>query len=221
MYQTPLPPWPDAESVLSEDGFTVSAEHLRRLGRGDIKAGVRQLRLILAAETERKPIRGPAEKPATVRLGTEADETAILDLLLLDVVENAAHIAPASPEQILAQIQIGTRQKGGFVGVIDGEDGAPIAVCILHPCQWWWSDQIYLGDVVNYIHPDHRHSRHVDDLLEFEMWAADAMTAQYGHRVYLQCGVLGTKRLHAKLMLFWRRFTEVGRAYLYPAPEDA
>ena len=220
MYQSTLPPWPDAGALCAQDGFRVSPDLLRRLGDGNAQDGARQLKLILAAETERKPS-GVTCRPANVRLAGPDDETAILQLLFRDVEENASHIAPPSADRILAQIRLGTQQKGGFTAIIDGPDGTPVAVAILNSAQWWWSEQFYLGDIVTYVHPDHRQSRYIDDLLDFERWLSDEMTAQYGERVYLLCGVLGTRRMRAKIMLFWRRFTEVGRAFLYPAPGEA
>lgn len=220
MYQTDLPSWPDAETVLAKDGFTVSPEHLRKLGDGDIQKGVRQLRLMLAAETERKLLWPVVLRPPHVRLAGPDDEPAILELLLADVAENAAHVAPPSEERILTHIQLGTRKRGGFTAVIDGEDGKPIAVAILNATQWWWSDDWYLGDIVTYVHPDHRKGRCIDNLLEFERWLAQEMSDQYGKQTYLVCGVMGTRRYREKLMLFWRRFFEVGRAYMWPAPGE-
>lgn len=218
MYQTDLPSWPDAETVLDADGYTVSPEHLRKLGYGDIQKGVRQLRLMIAAETERKLVSPVVVKPSNVRLADPADEPALLNLLMADVIENAAHVAEPDEGRILKHIQLGTRKQGGFTAVIDGEDGKPVAVAILNASQWWWSEDWYLGDIVTYVHPDYRKTRCIDNLLEFERWIAAEMSQQYGKRVYLMCGVMGTHRYREKLMLFWRRFFEVGRAYIYPAP---
>jgi hypothetical protein len=216
MYQTGLPPWPDAQSAEAANGAVVTAEQLAKLGAGDRNAGLRQLRLIIACETERKVGSGPTAKPSNVRLATLADEPAILSRLLEDVAENASHIAPPSEARIMAYLDTSSRRS--IVGVIDGDDGLPAAVCILIGAQWWWSDQWYLMEVCNYVHPSARHSTHIDDLLDFERWLSDQWSEQYGYRVYLMTGVMGTRRLRAKIAMYWRRMTEVGRAFLYPPP---
>jgi hypothetical protein len=213
MYQTKIPPWPDAQSAESANGAVVTAEQLVRLGMGDRDAGLRQLRLIIAAETDRKVSKGPIAKPGTVRIAGPDDEDAIISRLLEDVAENASHIAPPSEARIRAYLG-----AGAIVGVIDGDDGRPAAICIVVGAQWWWSDNWYLMEVCNYVHPDHRRSSHIDDMIDFERWLSDQWSMQYGYRVYLVAGVMGTRRLRAKIALYWRRMTEVGRAYLYPPP---
>jgi hypothetical protein len=218
MIQTDLPPWPDASAAMLAGGAAISAEQLSKLGRGDPQEGFRKLRMIVAAETERKVSLGPTSRPASVRFATPEDEPAILSRLLEDVAENASHIAPPSEARIMAQVQAGTRKQGGIVGIIDGDNDKPAAVCVLIPAQWWWSEDWYLFEVCNYVHPDHRRSKCIDDLIDFERWLADEWTVQYGRQVHLLTGVMGTRRLHAKILLYWRRLTEVGRAYLYPPP---
>jgi hypothetical protein len=216
MYQTGLPPWPDAQSAEAANGAVITADQLMRLGEGDRNAGLRQLRLIIACESERKVSKGPIVKPGNVRLAGPDDEAAILSRLLEDVSENAAHIAPPSEAHIRAYID--TQSRRSVVGVIDGDDGRPAAICVLVGAQWWWSDHWYLMEVCNYVHPDHRRSSYIDDMIDFERWLSDQWSEQYGYRVYLVAGVMGTRRLRAKIALYWRRMTEVGRAYLYPPP---
>ena len=213
MYQTSLPPWPDAPSA---NCAVITAEQLARLGRGDRDEGLRQLRLIIACEGERKVSAGPTTRPGNVRLAGPEDEAPILARLLEDVAENAAHIAPPCEASIKAYLDTSSRRS--IVGVIDGDDGRPAAVCVLIGAQWWWSDRWYLMEVCNYVHPDYRRSSYIDDIIDFERWTADRWSEQYGYRVYLMAGVMGTRRLRAKIAMYWRRMTEVGRAYLYPPP---
>jgi hypothetical protein len=210
--------------------MVVSEEQLRRFGNGDAMAGRRELRLLLELDSD--PVHavhnGPTERPTNVRIAGPADEQAIHDLLLLDLNENAAHIAPidsgldeapGAPESCVAEtIRAGTRARGGLCGVIDGPDGKPVAVIILHPTRWWWSRGHYWFEVVNFVHPDHRRSRHVDDLLNFARWASDAQSQAMGTRFYLICGVLGAWRVRAKIALYRRKFRQAGSAFAYPAP---
>jgi len=213
MYQTSLPPWPDAPSA---NGAVITAEQLTRLGHGDRDEGLRQLRLIIACEGERKVSKGPTARPGNVRVAGREDEAPILARLLEDVAENAAHIAPPCEASIRAYLNTSSRRS--IVGVIDGDDGRPAAICVLIGAQWWWSDHWYLMEVCNYVHPDYRRSSYIDDIIDFERWLSDQWSEQYGYRVYLMAGVMGTRRLRAKIAMYWRRMTEVGRAFLYPPP---
>lgn len=204
--------------VDEEGGLYITVEQLTRFGGGDAKRGRRDLRSFLAVDqTGAVPV-APMARPLNVRLGTEADETAIMALLIQDLRENAETIAPVDEPTVLEVIQVGTRRRGGFAGIIDGPDGAPIAVTILHPCKWWWSRGWYFGEVVNYVHPDHRRSHHIDDLINFGRWVVDEQSKGLGYRVYLMCGVLGLHRFWAKTAMYRRKFRQVGSAFLYPGP---
>lgn len=214
-------PPPARTDVLPDGSLVVTAEQLARFGNGDAKRGRRELRLMLATEREHSVHSGPTAKPANVRIGLANDERAILALLLLDLDENgAAKIATVDQEKVAAHILAGTRQQGGVVGVIDGPNKTPVAVCILHPMAWWWSKQFYVQDIVCYVHPDHRKSHYIDDLLNFERWVSDQWSTNFGYRVSLLTGVLGQRRVREKLILWRRKFAQVGAAFLYPSPFD-
>jgi hypothetical protein len=202
-----------------DDGYLVSNETLIRIGRGSIGMGRIRLRLLLADERDRAPISGPAVKPAGVRLATEADEPAILKLLLEDLAENADRVAPASAERIMECITLGTRAKGGFVLVIDDEAGHPIATAILGTDQWWWSDQLFLREIVLYVSPRARSGHAGSDLLNYEKWLSDQLSAAYGHRVFLLSGVTATQRGAPKMRLYARHMNPVGGFFVFPAIE--
>jgi GNAT superfamily N-acetyltransferase len=151
-----------------------------------------------------------------VRVAGIRDEPAILALLEADIAENATAVAPASIRRILSQIEFCTRGKGGFALVIDGDNGKPVAVALLHPTTWWWSDQIYLQEVVLYVSPEARNARCGRDLLEYEKWLSDEMTTASDGRVFLMAGVTGTKRLAAKERLYATAMHRVGAFMIYP-----
>lgn len=166
------------------------------------------------------PKQAETQKPDNVRLATIRDEPAILELLLADLEENATAVAPASIKRIMSQVEVCTRGKGGFALVIDGDDG-PVAVALLHPAHWWWSDQTYLQEVVLYVAPEARRAHAGADLLEYEKWLSDEMTkASGGNRVFLMAGVTGTKRLAAKERLYERHMHRVGAFMIYPPIES-
>lgn len=155
--------------------------------------------------------------PANVRLAGTRDEPAILDLLLEDLEENAKTIAPISLSRLSGLIAYATRGHGGFALVIDGDDGQPVAVAILQPDQWWWSDQVFLREIMLYVSPPARHGHAGADLLAYEKWLADSMSEAQGERIYLLSGVTGTKRLPAKLRLYGQHMDPVGGFFCYPS----
>ena len=121
--------------------------------------------------------------------------------------------------QLVAHIQHGTQGKGGMVGVIDGPDGKPVAVVVMVDFQWWWSVQRAFQELVLYVHPDHRRSNHLADLIQFQKWAVDEMTKRSGYRVYLMLGVMGIHKVREKIMLYRRKLSrQVGAAWIYPSP---
>lgn len=207
---------PQHLSPAPTDGYLVANETLARLGGGSICKGRVRLRLLLADEQERRPITGPVGKPKNVRVATPEDEPAILKLLLADLEENATALAPASTSRIMEVVELGTRRRGGFTLVIDGEHG-PVAVAVLAPDQWWWSETVFLREIVLYVSPHARQAHAGADLLRFECWLADEMTRNAGHQVFAMAGVTATHRGAPKLRLYARHMNPVGGFMIYPA----
>lgn len=201
------------------DGYFVEPEELIRLGGGDAAKGRAKLRLLLADQRERAPINGPVARPENVRLATIRDEPAILDLLLEDVEDNGVHVAPISVGQILKNVQVGTRARGGFCPVIDGDDGYPVAVAVLVTVPWWWSERIYIQDVVIYNSPKGNHPGAGKDLWTYQCWLADQMSESVGHRVYAIAGVTATQRREAKVRMLGRSMNVIGATAIYPSVE--
>lgn len=195
------------------------ADTLRKVGRGSVREGKKAVLGWIKTQDEREHPKRPAAKPPSVRLAGVSDEQAIFDLLMQDVEENAAHVAVPSIERIMGHITLGTRRQGGIIGVIDGPGGKPVAVCVLAPCQWWWSNSWYVQEIVCYVHPDHRQSAHIDDLLEWQKWISDCWSESWGYTVYLVNGVLGTWRVMPKVRLYQRKFWQAGAAFIYPPPD--
>lgn len=207
--------------ILADDGsLLITKEQLARFGDGDAERGRRELRLLLANSEERDSgtYYGPTpDPPASVESAKPEDEPAILALLMLDLRANAEHIGLVDEKKVLEHIRAGTRGRGGITAIIRDTDGTPIAVTILIPFQWWWGNGWYFFEIVNFVHPDHRKSRHIDDLLQYERWAADEATRLTGTRHHLLCGVLGAWRVQAKIALYRRKFKQQGAAFVYPA----
>ena len=205
----------------SEDdgGMVVRRVHLERLGGGDARKGKGELLAWLKFWDVRENPIMPAGKPKAVRVAGIADEPAVMELLMLDVADNAAHVAIPDPDRMLQHVHLGTRRQGGIVGVIDGPDKRPVAVCVMVPIQWWWSNQWAIQELVCYVHPDHRRTDMIDDLMDFQKWVVDEWSRTSGYRVYLLNGVLGAWRVMSKIRLYSRKFRMAGAVYIYPPPD--
>jgi GNAT superfamily N-acetyltransferase len=208
----------DAVTMHLPDGSMVlTKEELAIFGDGDAARGGREIRLMIANERERAINEGecPRSKSATVRVAKPSDEKAIFDLLLLDIAENAAMVAPPSDECILETVKQALTPPN-VAGVIDGPDGTIVGVAMLIAMRWWWSRSYYYQEIPLFVHPDHRKSTHARQLMNFNEWWVDEMTRSFGYRIHLLCGVLGTVRIRAKIAMYRRRYRQVGAVYLYP-----
>lgn len=212
------------EQITLPDGsMIVTPEQIARFGGGDLNKGRQELRRLIAVESDRTIAQGPSQRPKNVRWATPDDMENIFKLVMADLAENAQLVAPIDEVKVLRTIKLSIVGEGGFKGwscVIDGPQGKPVAIGLIIPAQWWWSNQWFWQEVVNYVHPDHRKSHHLADLIEFERWAADRFSKNFGYRTFMFFGVLGWKRVRSKIMLYRRKLSMNGACFLYPAPFD-
>jgi hypothetical protein len=205
---------------VSKHPFIVDPVVLAELGHGDADAGATFLRMAIADMRERKPINGPTARPDGVRVAVRSDEPAIEELLAMDAAENAAAVASYSAADVQDLIRPCTRETGkGLIGVIDGPDGDPVALVVLGVAKWWWSSAFYLCEQVTFVHPDHRSSRHAQNLVLFARYAADKMTEDMGQRVFLMHGVTATNSADRKVRFLGRFSNYVGSFFIYPHPK--
>jgi hypothetical protein len=208
---------PRADDVTERGELLISEAKCRAFGSGDPHLGRREIRNMLSNIRDRTLHPRETAKPASVRWAEPKDEDACVELWKLDIAESAAHIALLDEDKLRDEIRKGTERKFGYVGIIDGENG-PVALSVLVSDQWFWSNAWYVRDLTTFVHPDHRKSRHIYDLLDFNEWVVDEMTRLSGYRTYLLTGVLSTHRLWAKTALFRRRYQQVGGMFAYPPP---
>lgn len=215
-----LVPEPEDPGQVVSGGYLVRDEQLKLLGNGDVKQGRRWLRLLMADTVDPKPIAGPTPRPATVRLGTPDDELAIFDMLVSSYKENASNVYPLAPKRLLEDIQRGTEQRdGGLIGVIDGPDGAPVAAIVLGAAQWPASNAWFLKEMYTYVRPEHRKSRHAENLIKFARWCSEEWTKGFGYPVYLGMAVATQNGNVMAKIRFFKRFAQmIGAHFLYPAP---
>jgi len=209
-------------TVAADGSLIIPPDKLAWFGNGDAFVGRRELRLLIEAEHDRPIGSSPIDKPHGVRIATMDDESAIVDLLLLDVAQNAKHVAVPNPDRILSLVRTATRRQTdkaiSIISVIDGPERKPVALTIMEAQKWWWSEDFYFQELVCFVHPDHRRSRHVHDLLAFCQWWVDAWSQSRGQRTYLVCGVMGTRDVAAKTILYARKMKRVGAVFMHPCP---
>jgi hypothetical protein len=148
-------------------------------------------------------------------MATERDESSLFDLLMALNADNGFGV-PVSSERVLAAIQLGTRQRGGIIGVIDGPDGRIMGSISLVMAQFWYSDAWFLQEGWVFVRPEARASHHYRDLFLFANWARLQMGTEptTGRPWLVQTSVWSLNRLPAKLRL-WARFgRQVGGIFL-------
>ncbi len=69
---------------------------------------------------------------------------------------------------------------------------------------WWYSNEIYVGELFLFVHPDYRINGFERDLFQFARWFKEQMSVAMGRPVALVSSVSSPRRLLAKERL-WRR----------------
>lgn len=203
-----------------EEDYTVPHATLVKLGHGDAMAGRRLLRVLIDVEMTHEPQRGPASRPPGVRIATESDEPALMELLRLDHAESAAMVAPFDEVHAKSFLHAATRERIAVIGVVDEPEGPAGMIYLINEC-WWFSPTWYVAERLLFVHPDHRRSRHGRDLLQFARSFVDDMSAQLGYPVYLISAVVGTCDVDRKAAVYGRMMQRAGGVYVYPSPQQA
>src|SRR5215510_11312402 len=103
-----------------------------------------------------------------VRLATPVDEREIYLLALMMHAEMGYF--RLSPEKVLNGIREGTEHRGGLIYVIE-QDHRIVAMLGLIIATDWYSDDEYLLERWNFVHPQYRKSDYARRLLEQAKWA--------------------------------------------------
>lgn len=156
------------------------------------------------------PTHEPTPCPETVRLAGPADEDALFHLLMLAHQENGLlALSEEKVRQVLRAMLARGSGRWGMIGIIHGPDGSAIGSVGVELETFWYSDEWYLGERWNYVHPDHRQSSHAEDLIQFSKWAADTLG------VVLEMGIISTIRTEAKVRLYRRQMKQVGAFFVH------
>jgi hypothetical protein len=150
-----------------------------------------------------------------VRLATKDDEGEIFALVLL--LHKEMGFFSLNPDKLLAGIRWATDRKGGVIFVI--EEGGRIAATLgmTIACEWY-SDDEYLLERWNFVHPDYRRNHdYARKLLEQGKWSHEWFRAQ-GKFLPFFCGINTFERLEAKVRLYARHMPCIGAYFMYGLP---
>jgi hypothetical protein len=149
-----------------------------------------------------------------VRLANKADEGEIFGLLLMLHAENG--MFGMNRDKVLLGIQHATERKGGVIFVID-EGPRVVASLGMTIATDWYSDDEYLCERWNYVHPEYRKSDYARKLLEQGKWSHEWFKAQ-GALLPFLCGINSNHRTEAKIRMYARHFPCIGAFFMYGTP---
>lgn len=153
-----------------------------------------------------KPYYHPEKGVPGVRFATAADEDQIFALLMLLHSENG--MFGVNDDKVREGIKIATRRKGGFIWVID-EGGRVVATMGMLIVSDWYSDDEYLLERWNFVHPKYRKSNYARMLIEQAKWTSNLM------KLPVQVGINSFDRTEGKVRLYARHMPCVGAFFMY------
>lgn len=113
----------------------------------------------------------PAQFPAGVRLAQPGDEAGLLELFLLAHHENGWGGVDVQHVRRVIGMATGQNEEGVVVGVIAGPERVEAALGLTLTKQWYGTDADWFWtEMLVYVHPEHRRSRHAVRLMRFAQW---------------------------------------------------
>lgn len=147
-----------------------------------------------------------------VNLAVKGDEDEIYNLLV--IMHTESPFFPFDPELVRDAIRQGTEKKGGIIGVIRGPERIEATCGLLMTAAAWYTRELALHDMWNFVHPQHRRSTHAKKLIEFGKLCSKHF-ADAGTPVPLQMAVYSEARTEAKCRLYRRQLQPIGQLFLY------
>jgi GNAT superfamily N-acetyltransferase len=146
-----------------------------------------------------------------VRLATKADEGEIFGLLVMLHAENG--LFSMNRDKVIDGIQYATERQGGIIFVIE-EDNRVVATMGMAIVSDWYSDDEYLLERWNYVHPDYRKRDYARRLLEQGKWAHEWFKRE-GAMMPFMCGINSFHRTESKIRLYARHMPCIGAYFMY------
>lgn len=141
--------------------------------------------------------------PSRVRFASPEDEDRLVRFLDLLEADNGFGV-PKDPDKVLEQIKIATEKRGGLIGIINGKDDDIAGGIGLYLTNWWYSTEIYIGELFLFVAPDYRANGFEKDLFQFAKWYRERMSTVMGRSLALVTSVSAPRRLPGKERL-WRQ----------------
>lgn len=149
----------------------------------------------------------------TVRIATEADMGALVDLCRVMHAECAFHGAfvEAKVRHGLARC---LQRQSGVVGVIDAEGKIAGGIALIWD-QHWFTDDWHWADLFCYVRPEARGAAW-GDLTNFAKWFVDQVSPVGGVPMPLAIGIFQPpQRIEALCRLYRGKFVQVGGTFAY------
>ena len=147
------------------------------------------------------------EKPASVRYATPEDEDGVMALCRLQAEENA--MFDVEEDLLRMAVRRALRFDRTILGVI-GERGDLRGGLMIFVGNPWYSDQVVLQELFNFVHPDHRqNTTYAYDLIDFGKHLSDKM------QLTLHIGVISNTRTEAKVRMYKKKLHYVGAFFNY------
>lgn len=157
-----------------------------------------------------------ATAPSIIRPATPHDEAEIWRLFLMGYRENGVfQLAPDKVSYFLHRalypnnIPPGDTGPRGQIGVI-GPPGKLEAIVFVILGEFWYSHDIHLEELLVYVDPECRASRHARACIDWMKKCADDLG------IKLLTGIISNHRTQAKIDLYDRHLPRIGAFYLYP-----
>lgn len=150
-----------------------------------------------------------ADFPSGLRMAQPGDEDRLYSLFVIAHAENG--FGDVDPIVVKAAIHRGCRGDSVVIALVDGPERIEAAIG-LHPEKRWYStdapENWYNTDLLIYVHPLHRRSRHAMKLFQFAKWW-EAET-----HVPVVLGLMPREGFEEKEHMFERQGRRIGALYL-------
>lgn len=141
-----------------------------------------------------------------VRLGHSGDADKIYNFLLGLHDENS--IFSLNEHRARQTINEIVTPQYGCIGLIDNGNGIEGSIG-LRVAQLWYTNEWFLDELWNYVHPDYRNTNHGNTLTEF------AKQKSHDIGLPLLMGIVTRKRLAPKMRMYQRKLSQIGAWFVY------
>ena len=113
-------------------------------------------------------------------------------------------IAKMDDAKVRAMLKMAWYREGATVGVIRGPQRLEACILLLLT-SFWYSREPHIEEMLAFVHPHHRRTKHADLLIEFAKENAEQISTAAGFKVPLVIGILTNSRTAEKVRLYRRR----------------